>query len=123
MVKERVELHAHTKPRKGPFWLAEDKIIAFPVDLTVMPVPSHKKVWANIKCEINEEWNYYPRGRVEIRNEKAIVFLSPYCYEYTQLENDLRQLFFLGNMKIIWKTDNSAHYIPGMLQSSCRRRK
>ena len=103
------------QPRKGPFWVVADKIIAFPVDLLVVPVPSHKEVWGNVKCEIKEKWNYYPRGRVEIRNEKAIVFLSPYCYEYTQLEDDLRQLFLLGNMEIIWKTDNSAHYIPGML--------
>ena len=106
----------NSQPHKGPFWVTSDKTIALPVAPSVNPVPSHKEVWKSVKGKINAEWNYYPRGRIEILHGKAIVFLNSLCYEYAQLECDLRQLFSLDNMEIVWKTDNSAHYIPGMIE-------
>ena len=101
-------------PRKGPFWVTADEVIAYPVKLTVNPVLSHKEAWQSIKYKIRTKWNYYPRGRIEIRNGKAVVFLSSYCYEYAQLEYDLRRLFALGSIEMVWKTDDSAHYLPKM---------
>ena len=62
-------------PKKGPFWVVdiEKPIVACPVAIDTNPVPSHKSVWDDCKGNIKEAWNYYPRGRVEIRRGKVIV--------------------------------------------------
>lgn len=105
--------------KKGPFWLIcsidskgdvdDFKLIAYPVSIDT-PTPSHKNIWNMCKDKINKPWNFYPRGRVEIRNNKAIIFANPYCFEYKNLDENLRESFNLGDLQIEYKTDNSNHY-------------
>ena len=40
---------------------------------------NHKTEWANLGKRVTggQPYNYYPRGRVEIRNGKATIFLNP----------------------------------------------
>lgn len=41
---------------------------------------NHEKVWKLLPNKITKgkPFNYYPRGRVEIANQKAIIYLSPH---------------------------------------------
>ena len=104
---------------KGPFWViaSEDRIIAVPVDLHVLPVPSHKKCWPNVGGS-SKPWYFFPRGRVEIRRGKALIFANSRCFEYEKLAEELRKTFKLGDMELEFKADNSAHYTQGVFGES-----
>ena len=50
---------------------------------------NHKKIWENEVKTNNEhrpynkrDYNYYPRGRVEISHNKAIIYLNPHINKY-----------------------------------------
>lgn len=103
-------------PKKGPFWVIDsnETIVAYPVDADMNPVPSHKNVWDDCKGSVKDTWNYYPRGRVEIKRGKVIVFLNERCLDRRSLENDLRKTFDLGIINIEFKIDHSAHYTKGL---------
>lgn len=102
---------------KGPFWIISDSfceecnMISFPVPFDDKNTPSHKEVWKDV-CGNNKSkaWNYYPRGRVEIRRNKAIVFANPMCFKYSGFEIELRRNFDLKEINIVFKFDNSHHY-------------
>ena len=68
------------EPLKGPFWLVSDgddeHLVAYPVE-EFAPTPSHKKTWNKCKGNSKKEWNYYPRGRVHIKGNTAIVYANP----------------------------------------------
>ena len=55
-------------------------------------------------------YNYFPRGRVEITNGKAVIFLNP-CIHHDFIISDIIEKFGIGaakSIKII--ADNSSHY-------------
>lgn len=103
---------------KGPFWLINDEdeeyLIAYQVELNVN-TPSHKDIWNKCKGKIKKEWNYYPRGRVEIKRNKAVVYANPLCFASVNLKDMLRDKFNLYGVPIEFKADNSAHYTDGVL--------
>ena len=90
-----------TRLFKGIFWITNiddiednDMFFYIPVDLSGNIDDSadrtklnskkhdnynHKKTWEslNTKETRNKEFDYYPRGRVEISNGKAIIFATP----------------------------------------------
>ena len=109
--------------QKGPFWVIangfdEATILCFPVHHSTESTPSHIDAWQKVCGEYKRmKWNYYPRGRVEIRRGKATVYANPTCLQYPQLENVLRYKFNLGNIKISYKADNSSHYQYGYEKS------
>jgi len=108
--------------QKGPFWIVyeylndncdfDDAIlISYPVLHTTELTPSHKDVWHAVCGKFKHaSWNDFPRGRVEIRRGRAIVFANPKCFCYTHFERELRKNFNLENIEIVYKTDNSSHY-------------
>ena len=130
MVITMTELQNENTPKKGPFWLicgidsngniAAEKLITYSVFQTQV-TPSHKDVWEDCKGSIKKPWNYYPRGRVEIRNSKAVVYANPLCFEYAGLISELRVAYHLGNLTISLKADNSTHYTKGVLGEYGRR--
>jgi len=126
----------------GIFWIISDdldfndyKLLCFrafcdaygnPMKLPEIPLNSksgtsynHKIMWdsriknnpAN-KPYNKKSYNYYPRGRVEIANNTAIIYLSPLINQ-SQLIARIKSEFGLSSenissMRII--ADNSAHY-------------
>ena len=74
---------------------------------------NHKNAWNALPKSItdNKEYNYFPRGRAEIRNGKAIIFTN---YITEELKQKIIGAFYLsagnGIEQVIFKTDNSAHY-------------
>lgn len=76
---------------------------------------NHENTWKKLGSNItdNKPFDYFPRGRVEIRNGKAIIFCSPYIYS-DELKNWCIDNFNLtehnGIKKVDMKADNSSHY-------------
>ncbi|MCH5162645.1 MAG: hypothetical protein J1G38_04065 [Clostridiales bacterium] len=81
---------------KGVFWIADNAekyLFRIPCDIdgnvigkTEYPLNSkdgsnynHKKLWATLPKDVTfgKPFDYFPRGRVEIRNAKATVYLNP----------------------------------------------
>lgn len=76
---------------------------------------NHKAEWAKLDREITggHAYNYYPRGRVEIKNGIATVYLNPYLN--TPKTIGKVQLYFglfeeNGLSEIRIKNDGSKHY-------------
>ena len=113
---------------RGVFWirdLNEGDIIAlrFPSDengvLTDTAMTSkdinHKRLWDQLDSVVTGGYpfDYFPRGRVELRRGRALIFCSPHiCTE--QLKTLITERFGLtsdnGIKEVILKADGSAHY-------------
>lgn len=75
---------------------------------------NHKVQWRQIPKKIvkGHSYQYYPRGRVEIKNRKAIIFLNPVINELSVIDRIKRE-FCLDNEGIHTievKSDGSSHY-------------
>ncbi len=74
---------------------------------------NHKNAWSTLPKVItgNKEYNFYPRGRAEIRNGKAIIFTN---YIKEDLKQKIIDSFLLypenGIGRVDFKIDNSPHY-------------
>lgn len=76
---------------------------------------NHEKVWKslNIKLTDGKAFNYYPRGRVEISNCKANIYLNPIlCTDRIKelLIKEFNLTSHNGIKKISFKADGSDHY-------------
>ena len=76
---------------------------------------NHENTWNKLdgKTRENKKYNYFPRGRVEIRNGVATIFCSQYIYG-DELKNWCVDKFNLtqsnGIKRVDMKADNSNHY-------------
>ena len=111
---------------KGPFWVIYyqeitdegavlcTEILAHKVaaNINVSETPSHKDGWWYVGGERRAyPWNYYPRGRVEVRRGKAIVFANPLCFYCDNFVEKIRHIFSLPkDFPLVLKADNSLHY-------------
>lgn len=117
------ELQNGFSPKKGPFWLicemdssgniVFEKLLFRSVELSQI-TPSHKDIWDSCRGNIKKPWNYYPRGRVEVKKDKAIVYANSHCFEYADLSEQLRIAYNLGNLSLEFKADDSSHYTEGV---------
>lgn len=75
---------------------------------------THKKTWAMLTEKRRElrryAWNYFPRGRVEIRHGKAVIFMNPGILSCENFQEKLVKRFHLEGMKVRVLADCSAHY-------------
>jgi len=112
---------------KGPFWivceidkdnnLIVENVISYPIVLSQI-TPSHETIWNSCRGNNKRKWNYYPRGRVEIRRNKAIVFANSLCFEYENLSERIKEIFHLENLTLELKVDNSYHYTNGVFEEN-----
>lgn len=76
---------------------------------------NHKITWENLKKEVTDgkSYNYYPRGRVEIRNKIATIYANPIictCEVMTMIINEFN-LHKENNIdKVVINADYSKHY-------------
>ena len=80
---------------------------------------NHKAMWeSNVKNNRlhkpynQNDYNYYPRGRVEISNNKAVIYLNPHINQ-EHILSDIKAAFGLSEnniQKVRIIADNSAHY-------------
>ena len=113
---------------KGIFWLRvpDQELIVKKVSCNAMGVAlapvvyssksgdnfNHKAEWDNFSKRITSgrPYNYYPRGRVEVRNGCYRIFVSPYIGTDTELVELVLQEFKLKDMAGEIHIDNSWHY-------------
>ena len=76
---------------------------------------NHKAEWQKLSRSVTrgQPFNYYPRGRVEIKNRKATIYLNPDPNNPVVL-NKIIENFELKNQQdlksIAVKSDGSSHY-------------
>lgn len=76
---------------------------------------NHKKIWSKLPRAVTQgkPYNYFPRGRVEIRNKRAFIFLNP-CICYDEMIQKIKMEFDLDKNRdlqdISVKADGSSHY-------------
>ena len=76
---------------------------------------NHKLVWDGIPRGLTGgvEYDHYPRGRVQIRNGTATVYLNPHI-NTAAVQDFIEEEFALypvnGIKKVVFNSDGSAHY-------------
>lgn len=73
---------------------------------------NHERLWNCLPADLTDRkpFNYYPRGRVEIRNNKATVFLNPYLMT-DRIKDLIATEYGLSALPVVrFVADNSTHY-------------
>lgn len=76
---------------------------------------NHEKLWKSLPRLFTQgkQYNYFPRGRVEIQNSKATIYLNP-TINNEEVQKFLIDEFHLtksnGINKIVFHSDGSEHY-------------
>ena len=113
---------------KGLFWLIKNDVVEDVLLCVVEPLRidgneeqseekkmNHERTWSILDKGITrgKPYNYFPRGRVEIKRDKAVIFLNHILNDKSVL-NRLIEVFGLkeenGISEIKIKNDNSWHY-------------
>lgn len=102
--------------KRGIFWLIDGKLSCYPFDGSITEgiaksgnTYNHRKLWEYLHpCGYKVGFDYYPRGRVEIKaKEKAVIYMSPHIgVEYV---SEVCKAFEIDNTPFI-KYDHSNHY-------------
>lgn len=100
--------------KRGLFWYVDGELLCFPVSGDVVDAVSnnHRRFWETLPHSLTGgmPYNYYPRGRVELRCEKAMVYLHPTLCT-PEIFARIRQAFSLPDeMQVSFKADGSRHY-------------
>ena len=113
--------------KKGIFWLINSELFyeRIPCDENGMPSESlsgnavaksgstynHERFWATLPKSITrgKDYRYYPRGRVEIANGKAKIYLNPNIFD-DYVKDKLIEIFGLSGLPVRMIADGSAHY-------------
>ena len=111
--------------KKGIFWIINNELFSVTVECDITGTPlefvefsaksgnnfNHKAEWEKFskKTTNGKPYNYYRRGRVEIKNNKATIYLNSRSNN-TEIQRKIVSAFGLENLKTIFKSDGSAHY-------------
>ena len=115
---------------KGIFWLIDGKILPIKAECNedgIVASPdirfssksgnnfNHQAEWNLLNSAIthNKPYNYYPRGRVEIRKKSITVFITPSLFTDSIMAQIISE-FDLESHKTQIKVvcDGSRHYMP-----------
>ena len=113
--------------RKGVFWLVDGELFTVAVECdrngnALEPVEyssksgdnfNHEAEWAKARKYITQghAYDYYPRGRVEVKNGKATLWISPSLESAVPV---IKNVFGLSSadVEFEYKVDHSLHYAP-----------
>ena len=92
--------------KRGLFWYVDGELLCFPVsgDEADTVGNNHRRFWETLPHSLTGgmPYNYFPRGRVELRHGKAVVYLHPsLCTPEISLPDE---------MQLSLKADGSRHY-------------
>ena len=114
---------------KGIFWLITDRLgekqlicVKVSCDANGTPLETvtfssksgenfnHQAEWSKLspKLTLRKPFNYYPRGRVEVRNGKITVFCHPEFTQSLYRKWIIREFAIPDNSRFV--ADGSAHY-------------
>ena len=77
---------------------------------------NHEQTWKDLVTSDTilrkHAYNYYPRGRVEIKNGKADIYINPNIQKNSKIIDEIKVEFGLDNRNIVVsiKIDGSRHY-------------
>ena len=73
---------------------------------------NHKAEWEKLPRSVTDgkPYNYYPRGRVEVKRSKATVYLNPQLNREDVRAQIKREFGLAGLSCVSFKSDGSAHY-------------
>ena len=76
---------------------------------------NHEALWKKLPKSLTfgKAFDYYPRGRVQIANQKAIVYLNPNINTedvQTFIKNEFNLHTINGLKEVTFKSDGSEHY-------------
>ena len=100
--------------KRGLFWYVDGELLCFPVSGAEVDTVgnNHRRFWKTLPHSLTGgmSYNYFPRGRVELRHGKAVVYLHPsLCTPGIDIR--IRHAFSLPNeMQVAFKADGSRHY-------------
>ena len=67
--------------KRGLFWYVDGELLCFPVSGAEVDTVgnNHRRFWKTLPHSLTGgmSYNYFPRGRVELRHGKAVVYLHP----------------------------------------------
>ena len=113
--------------KKGIFWLVEDNYVCVSVECDEDGTPlepaefssksgenfNHRLEWERIPREIKygKAYNYYSRGRVEVKNGKATLWIAPVFNDPLTIERIKLMFGLIGDhVTVEVKVDSSPHY-------------
>ena len=91
---------------KGIFWLIDGQLLCFKDDTY-----NHQRTWEALPREVTGgmPYNYYPRGRVEAKRDRAVIYLNHnICTE--SVIAVITHEFELSGVTTDVKIDGSKHY-------------
>lgn len=96
------------------FWYVDGELLCFPVsgDEADTVGNNHRRFWKTLPHSLTGgmSYNYFPRGRVELRHGKAVVYLHPSLCT-PEIDARIRHAFSLPDeMQLSLKADGSRHY-------------
>ena len=106
----------------GIFWFIDNEIFDFPatnLDDTTIGLSkkgtsfNHKKLWDNLpnKVTYGKEYDYYPRGRVEIdRLGRVTIWINPHLDDPKYLQQIKLKFGIMSSTNVTVKNDHSEHY-------------
>ena len=122
---ERYKSVSHNEIKElcsGIFWFIDDEILDFPainLDATTIGLSkkgtsfNHKKMWDSLSNKIThgKEYNYYPRGRVEIdRLGGVTIWINPNLNDSKYLQQIKSKFGIRPHNDVKVKEDHSVHY-------------
>lgn len=74
------------------------------------PVYNHKRTWETLPHKVTrgKSFDYYPRGRVELKNDKTTIWLNHNVSDLIDAIKSEYRLNSLSNVKL--RVDGSSHY-------------
>lgn len=110
------------EPCKGLFWWTGERLLCVQFSCgadgnalgDAAPLAdwnNHRRAWARLPKDVTQgkAFDCYPRGRVELRQGRAYLFLSPLlCREEVVLQ--VKDAFGLDQLPVLLKADGSRHY-------------
>lgn len=100
--------------KRGLFWYVEGDLRCFPVSEAETDAVNnnHRRFWGTLPRSFTRgrPYNYYPRGRVELRHGKAVVYLN-HTLCTPEVYDQICQAFSLSeDISVSFKADGSRHY-------------
>ena len=95
---------------QGVFWVIDGKLICSK-EPPGIPIKRHKKEWESLSTEITQgkPYNHYPMGRVDLRYNKAIIYLQPVIHN-DAIKNLVVEEFNLENVVYHIIVTDAVHY-------------